>query len=305
MSEPTADRNTNHDGRQAETLVELLAAADRLEGHGQYNLAKLARAAADSLARRAAHALNLSPDPAGLAATLDRLAAELPGHGLSDALAAALVRGAAAMSDGRLPLIDETPDPYVCRTCGELLMAPPAAPCPTCGAWPATFQHFRPVYWLDALGPREALAQLAQTPGVVAGLLAGLDETQLNRPGDDAGWSMRQVVAHLRDAEGVLHSRVQMMLAQDDPTLESLAVFAWATSEDDRPPTTSAIFQTYEASRRETLALLHELPPWGWQRTGQHKEFGQVTILQQASYFSAHEQTHLAALSARRDAALA
>lgn len=305
MSEPTADRNTNHDSRQAETLVELLAAADRLEGHGQYNLAKLARAAADSLARRAAHALNLSPDPAGLAATLDRLAAELPGHGLSDALAAALVRGAAAMSDGRLPLIDETPDPYVCRTCGELLMTPPTAPCPVCGAWPATFQRFRPVYWLDALGPRAALAQLAETPGVVAGLLAGLDETQLSRSADGGGWSMRQVVSHLRDAEGVLHARVQRMIAQDNPTLESLAVFAWAMSEDDRPATTTAIRQAYEASRRETLALLQGLPPEGWQRIGQHKEFGQVTILQQASYFSAHEQTHLAALTALREAARA
>ena len=111
---------------------------------------------------------------------------------------------------------------------------------------------------------------------------------------------MRQVVAHLRDAEGVLHSRVQLMIAQDDPTLESLAVFAWAAAGDDRPETTAAIFQTYEASRRETLALLHRLPPSDWQRTGQHKEFGQVTIQQQASYFSAHEQTHLAALSALR-----
>ena len=297
MSDPTPTRE--------QTITQLLATADRLEGHGQYNLAKLARAAADALARQAAYALNLPPNPAGLLDVLGRLAVELPAHGLGDDLPAALTRGATAMAAGRLPLIEETPDPYVCRTCGRLVMAPPTAPCPVCGAWPATFQQFRPVYWLDALGPREALAQLAQTPGVVAGLLAGLDETQLNRPGDDAGWSMRQVVAHLRDAEGVLHSRVQMMLAQDDPTLESLAVFAWATSEDDRPPTTSAIFQTYEASRRETLALLHELPPWGWQRTGQHKEFGQVTILQQASYFSAHEQTHLAALSARRDAALA
>ena len=292
MNESTAGRE--------QTTTQLLATADRLEGHGQYNLAKLVRAAADSLARRAAYALNLPADAADLIDGLGRLAAELPAHGLSGDLASALTRGAAAMADGRLPLIDETPDPYVCRTCGRLMMTRPTAPCPDCGAWPATFQQFRPVYWLDALGPREALTQLAQTPDVVGGLLARLDEAQLSRPGDDGGWSMRQVVAHLRDAEGVLHSRVQLMIAQDDPTLESLAVFAWAAAGDDRPETTAAIFQTYEASRRETLALLHRLPPSDWQRTGQHKEFGQVTIQQQASYFSAHEQTHLAALSALR-----
>ena len=41
---------------------------------------------------------------------------------------------------------------------------------------------------------------------MVAGLLAGLDETQLSRSADGGGWSMRQVVSHLRDAEGVLHA---------------------------------------------------------------------------------------------------
>ena len=61
MNESTAGRE--------QTTTQLLATADRLEGHGQYNLAKLVRAAADSLARRAAYALNLpcllytSPSP--------------------------------------------------------------------------------------------------------------------------------------------------------------------------------------------------------------------------------------------------
>ena len=90
------------------------------------------------------------------------------------------------------------------------------------------------------------------------------------------------------------------MMEQDNPTLESLAVFAWAASEGERPATTAEIFQTYQASRGQSLALLHSLSPEGWQRPGRHKEFGQVTIQQQASYFSAHEQTHLAALSALR-----
>ena len=295
MSVPIGDR--------AELLVQLLAVADRLEGHGQYNLAKLARAAADSLARRAAYEMNLPPDAAGLIDSLNRLAAELPAHGLNGDLPAAVLRGAATMAAGQLPLIDETPVPYVCRTCGRLVMARPTNPCPVCGAWPATFQPFKPVYWLDALGPREALAQLAHTPDVVAGLLAGLDEAHLSRPGDDGGWSMRQVVTHLRDAEGVLRFRVQLIVEQENPTLESLAVFAWAASEEKRAETTAEIFGAYSASRRETLALLQGLPLEGWQRIGQHKEFGQVTLLQQASYFSAHEQTHLAALSALRGAA--
>ena len=43
-------------------LLPLLTLALRLEGEGQYNLAKLARATADALGRRAAYQQTLSTD---------------------------------------------------------------------------------------------------------------------------------------------------------------------------------------------------------------------------------------------------
>lgn len=295
MTEPSGD--------WAQTIVHLLAIADRLEGHGQLNNAKLARAAADALTRRAAYSLNLPRDPDDNVSDLNHLLVALPGLGLSEELASAMSRGAAAMAANRLPLHDEIPHPFVCRTCGELTLAAPDAPCATCGAWPTTFQQFQPVYWLDDLHPREALSQLEAAPAIIASLLEGLDEEHLSRTPADGGWAMRQIVAHIRDAEAVLHSRLGLMTAQENPILESLAVFAWATSEENRPPTTAELFQTYRESRRETVAILKGLAAWDWWRTGRHKEFGMVTILQQASYFSAHEQTHFAGLTALRNAA--
>ena len=288
MNEPT--------GEWANTVAQLLALADRLEGHGLYNIAKMARATADSLSRRAAFALNLPHDPQALANLVSQLPATLAKFDVSESLVEALRQSAITMIDGGLPLYDQAPDPFVCRACGTLLMAIPQSPCPTCGAWPATFQRFRPVYWLDALEAQEALVQLRRTPESVALLLAGLTEQHLSKPAPDYGWSMRQLVSHLRDAEGVLQFRVRLMIEQDNPVLESLAVFAWAASEENRPQATMEIYRTYNESRRETLALLEALPAWDWWRTGQHLEFGELTIRQQASYFSAHEQTHLAAL---------
>ncbi len=292
MNEPAGD--------WANTVVHLLGVAERLEGHGQINVAKLARAAADALLRRAAYTLDLPADPEALVTSLNQLAAALPAFGVSEDVTQAMARGATAINAGRLPLYDEIPAPFVCRACGEATMTPPSAPCPVCGAWPTTFQRFQPVYWLDELRPFDALAQLRATPDAVAHLLSGLTEEQLSRPTADGGWSMRQVVSHLRDAEGVLRFRVQLMAEQDNPVLESQAVFAWATSEENRPPTTDEIFQTYRASREESLGILESLPGGDWQRRGQHTEFGPVTILQQASYFAAHEQTHLASLARLR-----
>ena len=288
-------------GDWAQTVAHLLALAERLEGHGQLNLAKMTRASADSLVRRAAYNLNLPHEPEDVASDLGHVYAALPGYGITGELAQAMALGRDAMSAAELPLYDVAPDPYVCRTCGELSMSKPANPCVVCGAWPTTFRRFRPIYWMDQLNPLEALAQLRDTARQVATFLDGLDEARLARPAADGGWSMRQVMSHLRDSEGVLNFRVDLMAREDDPTLESQAVFAWAANEASRPATTAEIYRTYHESRLRTLAILEGLSPWDWLRSGYHTEFGPVTILQQASYFATHEQTHLASLSALHD----
>jgi uncharacterized damage-inducible protein DinB len=278
----------------------LLALAAKLEGHGQYNNAKLMRAAAESLARRAAYRLDLPSDQGEVVGEMERAVEALSSREVSEELIDALKRGAAALAEGRLALIHETPHAYVCRTCGHLVLGEPAHKCPVCGAWPATFKRFLPVYWLDALEPFAALEWLRQTPLDVAALLEGLSEAELSRPPEDGGWAIRNTISHLRDAQGVLSFRLNLLLEAENPILESKAVFEWATSEEERPPTTGEIFETYQASRLETIAHLESIPLAEWWRTGQHEEFGTVTVRQQVSYFASHEITHLPQIEALR-----
>ncbi|MCL4298635.1 MAG: DinB family protein [Anaerolineae bacterium] len=291
---------TNREAEWSDTLLHLLALAARLEGEGQYNMAKLARATAESLTRQAAFKIALPSEKDKLAGEVEQAIAALSKLGLNKDVLAALKRGGTAMADGRLPLITETPHPYVCRTCGHIVLKAPAEKCSTCGAWPTTFKQFLPVYWLDALEPFAALERLRQTPLDVAVLLEGLPEDALSCPPADGGWAIRNVVSHLRDAQGVLSFRLSLLLEQENPLLESKAVFAWATNEEERSPTTQEIFEVYRASRQETIAQLESLPLSDWWRTGQHEEFGPVTLRQQVSYFAAHEMTHLPQIEALR-----
>jgi hypothetical protein len=274
-------------------MATLLALAARLEGEGQYNNASLLRAAADSLARRAAHAAALPEDAAALPAEMDAAIAMLAEAGQGEGLLDALRRGRGALAEGRLPLIHETPHAYVCRGCGHLVLGDPGYRCPECGALGATFQKFPPVYWLDGLDVRGALRCLRQTPQDIAMLLDGLSEADFERRPTDGGWAIRHVLVHLRDAQGVLDFRSKLLLEQDHPVLESLAVFAWASREDDKPPTSGEIFAEYQASRQETLRRLEGIPMEMWACTGWHEEFGEVSLLQQASYFALHEITHV------------
>jgi hypothetical protein len=281
-----------------DTLTHLLALASKLEGEGQYNVAKLARGAAETMARKAAFNVPMPSARSELVGEVEKAIRALSALDADPELVDALERGAAALAQGRLTMIDEAPHPHVCRTCGHLMLGEPAAKCPVCGAWPATFKRFLPVYWLDALEPFDAIEKLRQTPLEVAVLLEGLPEEVLSQSPPDGGWAIRNTVSHLRDAQGVLSFRLGLLLEEDNPTLESKAVFEWATSEEERPPTTREIFDTYNASREDTLNRLETIPLTDWWRTGQHEEFGTVSLRQQVSYFASHELTHLPQIEA-------
>lgn len=274
-------------------LLPLLTLASRLEAEGQYNLAKLARAAVDSLGRRAAYQHGLSTGTQEPVEEIVAITEALSGLGVEEDLLVALRRGAGALTEGRLPLINEVPHPYVCRTCGHMVLGAVTEKCPTCGAWPDTFQWFAPIYWLDALDPPAAQARLRQTPLDVAALLEGLSEEQMNRRPPDGGWAIRNVLSHMRDAQDVLDFRLDLLQKEDHPVLEAHAVFEWATREEERPPATLDIFENYKSTRAKILARLQDMPLVDWWRTGHHAEFGSVSIKQQVSYFASHELTHL------------
>ncbi|MCB0069824.1 MAG: DinB family protein [Caldilineaceae bacterium] len=273
----------------ADTLIRLFALATRLEGEGQYNLAKIARAQADAMARRAAWRLDLPRNSVALGKDIERLAVAMDDVDLQ----AAFRKGASALTAGHPLPIDEIPHAYVCRTCGRLTLGAVPEQCPDCGAWGSTFQWFPPVYWLEALDRAEALACLSRTPLEVAALLDGLSEEAMNRPPADGGWAIRNVVAHLRDAQSVIAYRIDLFLKEENPVLAMQAVWTWARDENERPPATSAIFAAYQESRREMITKLEAIPIADWWRTGRHEEFGVVSIKQQASYFASHELTHL------------
>jgi hypothetical protein len=282
-------------------LIPILTLAARLEAEGQYNLAKLARATADALARQASYQNLTSNQKPGLVEAINEVAEALSGLELPAGLFTAFQQGTATLAEGRLPLINEVPHPFVCRTCGTLVMGVVESQCPNCGARPATFQWFPPIYWLEALNPFNALEKLRQTPLEVAALLEGLSEQAMTRPPADGGWAIRNIISHLRDAQGVISFRLDQFLKEENPKLESKAVFAWATNEAERPPSTRQIFAEYEISRGDMVTKLASISLADWWRTGQHEEFGLVTLLQQVSYFTMHELTHLPQIQALRN----
>lgn len=283
-------------------VVETLRMAIRAEGKGQLNLSKLLQATATSMARSAAADGGLSDDPEAIARDLRALAERLRGHGVDAGLCANVERGADLVQQGEQSYIGEFPNPFVCRRCGTFSSAEPPEHCPRCGAHGLTFERFAPVWWMSRFTSAEVVDRLASNPDLFQVAAAALGPDLLGWKPEGTAWSALDVLRHVRDANAVLAQRVDLILGGDDPVLEFKAVWGW-TNERKEDSSVEAILDAYRAARATVVASLRDLRVGDWARTGRHEEFGRVTLLEQASYFGAHELTHLRQLEQLRRAA--
>ena len=287
------DRHKDHGNQPAHDAVHLLALAAAMEQEGQYNIAKALRAGCDAILTRFAYSMNMPSDKPSLIEGLTRGIDVFERNEESRGLSRALQEGKQALIEDRLPFVENIPDPFVCRICGQACLETPSAPCPTCGAAPDTFRHVPAVYYLNEFEPMIALEKLIEAPTRLSSLLKGLDEEFLaKQPGEDR-WSIRQFMTHIRDAGGVFNGRVKQFTIEENPVLTSQAVWEWARSDEAGPGGTLDILEDFRVSRAETVDELKRFSLKDWWREGQHDEFGTVTLKQQASYFAAHELTHI------------
>jgi hypothetical protein len=78
------------------------------------------------------------------------------------------------------------------------------------------------------------LSQLAEVPSRLQAAVAGLSESQLDTPYRPAGWTVRQVVHHLADAQMNWYVRTKLALTEDEPLVRPYDEVRWAELHDAR-----------------------------------------------------------------------
>jgi hypothetical protein len=283
-----------------ERIGRLLAVSRGLEREGAYNGAKLVRAALDRELVRYAEA----ESPSGGAAAADAVEALLrEGDAVPEALAGPLAGVVAHVRAGRTIPLRDAPRVHVCRVCGEVFLGE-AVPvrCPVCDAPALSFREQLPVWYLEPADHGQVLAALATGPRHVEAALAGVDDGTLARPPAPGEWSARETLEHLLFAEQLFATRVERLLAEDDPDLAAAAVWAETPASDEGTASTgepaSAIAARIAALRHQTVGRLRSIDDAAWARPGTHAEWGRVTVLGQAAYFARHAASHQAQLAA-------
>lgn len=122
------------------------------------------------------------------------------------------------------------------------------------------------------------------------------ETAQSLRDGEN-GWTVLEVLGHLRDFDGFFRERAERILNEDYPTLpaydhEALAIDCHYNADDLR-----ASYAALRASREKTIAFFSRLTEEEWERAGLHPEKGYFTLTDAVLQVGTHEANHIEQIS--------
>jgi len=138
----------------------------------------------------------------------------------------------------------------------------------------------------------------AELLAVVLTGVFGEEEDFAQAPGK---WSIRQIVAHLADAELVGAHRFRQVIAEDRPTLIAFDQDAWTANLDYARRKPKQSLETFRRIRAENYDLLKGLPEPAFARSGNHSERGMVTLEELLQGYAEHAESHARQLQEIRE----
>jgi hypothetical protein len=137
------------------------------------------------------------------------------------------------------------------------------------------------------------LKALHEAADELQGQLLGLGEEELcRRPAPDE-WSLKEVAAHLRDAEACFLERLELIASEDEPDLPDIDVDAYVLERDYRSLDLYEVLHEFSRLRYRSTSLLWSLEPFEWEREGMHPYRGRLSIMQVARDMNEHDLGHL------------
>lgn len=123
--------------------------------------------------------------------------------------------------------------------------------------------------------------------------LNGLPAEVLDRAPAPEKWSMRQIAAHVADAEVLGATRLRFIVAEPEKVLNTWDQDKWAHSlvYHDQPVEHSLAL--FRAVRLATAAMLRRLPRECWERQAVHEQTGPVCLRELVQHYTDHAEHHI------------
>jgi len=150
------------------------------------------------------------------------------------------------------------------------------------------------VPYAEALGGRDAAAVIAETPGRLAVVLAGVSVEEADVRPAPGKWCLREVMAHLADCEIAWGWRLRQVLAEDHAVLAPFDQDAWARVYGAY--SLEAAWACYKAMRAWNVALVRGLSEAERAKGYTHPVRGEETLWTIVEIMAGHDLHHLKGL---------
>ena len=143
----------------------------------------------------------------------------------------------------------------------------------------------------------ELIDSLRKTPVLLAGLLAGVDETRAHARPAEGEWSAVETIGHLIDAEERAIARIALVIQEDDPELAGYDQDALVREHDYQSRSLQSVVDQLLTLRAERIAALSALTSEQWQRTGTFMGRGATPLTAITVHMCWHDTNHLAQIA--------
>ncbi|MCB0073324.1 MAG: DinB family protein [Caldilineaceae bacterium] len=293
----------------ASLYIRYLVAAEQAVARGEFNNAKVLRALAYS---HRAVAMQVVRAQGNAASAADMLAlSRLP----KDELVARSALGErlllvigiqAILAAHTMVALESTADVpewvippflFVCVNCGDIAFGERPETCPACGALSVEFDGFGPYYAADAehlgrLSPARVLEILAATPGEVRELVTGMDEVVLATKPSATEWSVKEIIGHIIEVDGLFAQRVQAVLARDEYR-QSLAPWKMHEGKAYDQKSAQELLDLLDAARAHSLDMVRGLTTQQWADAASMLG-GRRSVLEIGTWHANHDVGHVA-----------
>lgn len=141
---------------------------------------------------------------------------------------------------------------------------------------------------------KRAIWQMETTCATLGHILQNLTQSQAYDLRDGAdGWSVVEIVCHMRDFDVIFYNRAKMMLEQDHPQLPGYDHEAMAIDNHYQAEDLMTAYEALKASRAQFVELFRSMTDEQWQRTGVHPERDSFTMIDSVQQVGLHDVTHI------------
>lgn len=159
----------------------------------------------------------------------------------------------------------------------------------------------RPSAPLSAAERSSLIEVLVKAPRELRAAIDGLDDSQLDTPYRDGGWTVRQVVHHVPDSHLNAYVRCKLALTEDAPTIKPYDEARWADLADGHGPLVAESLTLLDALHTRWVYLLKRMQPSDFARTMTHPEWkGPMSLDVLLALYAWHSRHHVAHITELR-----